>query len=181
MLGSGWNLPLQHEVCCRSQSEQGLQGPCVAWGRGEKASVSPGPSGAVISTSSKDDKTQGLSGRRLLERGVCRGELDLAIPGQQSVSRVLSRSALKQQPVCSCVFALGAGAVAARLASVLTCRQGGNSFPCSVREGIPFLLCAGAVHSGAGTACAQRAACAWHCGTARAAELSSSNKQQARN
>lgn len=78
MLGSGWNLPHQHKVCCKSQSEQGLHCLCVGRGSGEKTPVSPGLSRAIVSTSSKDDKTRGLSGGALLEREVCRGELDLA-------------------------------------------------------------------------------------------------------
>lgn len=44
MVGSGWNLPHQHNVCCKSQSEQGLQCPCMGGGGGEKTPVSPGPS-----------------------------------------------------------------------------------------------------------------------------------------
>lgn len=78
MVGSGWNLPHQHNVCCKSLSEQGLQCLCVGGGSGEKIPVSPGLSRAIVSTSIKDDKAQGLSGRPFLERGMCRGELDLA-------------------------------------------------------------------------------------------------------
>lgn len=168
MLGGGWNLPHQHKVCCRSQSEQGL---CAGQGSEEKTSVSPG----IVSTSSKDDKTQGLSGRPFLERGMCRAELDSAqgsrvtIPGQHSVLQALSF-----------VLTLGTGAVAAAWQpwchargrnSLALQRVGGDTrqvIPCQEGrwESLP-LRGWGAVRRG--FSCAQRGALPSHCGTAGAA------------
>lgn len=77
MLGGGWKLPHQHQASCRSQGEQ-WEGGSQQWdaavaavtaGQGQWGADSwPATSPSIHS--SKDDKTQGLSGSHLFFSGT---------------------------------------------------------------------------------------------------------------